>query len=254
MSATKLAWNGRDTKHLSPPRFEKFDNDPIVQQYCKRDKASEHLSLLEWGRNFIFGSKRNKQHKQTALVAVRFNSVYHNQYFFQDVTLNCPFRCLDDLLHPRHNQIPDSLKFFAAAQFKLWNRWSSDEALRKRLTLECNKDYYIDNVSHYVRSLRDLFTAWEQGLLSSELLSQSSLANSNISRLQGEQVAAFERIKSMVLERKRFYSNVGSILNITTDPSHITSTASPNWTKIFFIEGRPGTGKSHLVREVTKWA
>jgi len=68
----------------------------------RRDVQYEVLTLLEWYRLFVYESAQNKQHPAPVLVGVRFNSVYNEEFFFQDLLVHKAFQTLQDLLHPRH--------------------------------------------------------------------------------------------------------------------------------------------------------
>jgi len=195
MSTVKLAWTSRTTKKIVPCKLAKFGDDAVVQQYINREDTLKEMTLLEWARKFVLGSTRSSSHTQNALVAVRYNSVYHEEFFFQDMLFNCAFRSLDDLLHCHDAILPPDLRFFAASIQRNPGRWTNSETVKERLRLECNKDKYIDNVVAFVSSQYEVLKAWEQRFITTGEI--TPVVKHQSFPLLAEQIGVMEYFKTM---------------------------------------------------------
>ncbi|KAK3728298.1 hypothetical protein QZH41_001228 [Actinostola sp. cb2023] len=239
MSTVKLAWTSRTTKKLVPCKLAKFGDDAVVQQYINREDTLKEMTLLEWARKFVLGSTRSSSHTQNALVAVRYNSVYHEEFFFQDMLFNCAFRSLDDLLHCHDAILPPDLRFFAASIQRNPGRWTNAETVKERLRLECNKDKYIDNVIAFVSSQYEVLKAWEQRFITTGEI--TPIVKHQSFPLLAEQIGVMEYFKTMVRGRNSFYENVSCLLGMEHDPLGPFLPSDPRqlWTKSLLVHGKP---------------
>ena len=97
MQLSSMKLSRTSTKKMLPPAEEGIEDNAIVQQYCNRTADVADLSMLEWARMYVIGSATGKQHNGKALVAVRYNYIYNDKFFFQDLVMNFPFQNLNDL-------------------------------------------------------------------------------------------------------------------------------------------------------------
>ena len=109
------------------------------------------------------------------------------------------------------------------------------------LESEGHKSTYISTALSYLESLKDMLTAYSLHVLpplpdsSTTILSHDSSLS-----LQGKQHAAYQTFKLFLASRYQFYNS--------------TTPVDVNWKQFMLITGKPGTGKSYLVRACIEYA
>lgn len=240
MSDIKVAWSSTNTKKFVPPSRANLANNQIISNYMGRPNDETELNFISWARTHVMEHKDGCKHQKTAsLVAVRFNSIYHEEFFLQDLLVFYPFRIVQDLLHVHDETLPLEIRYFASSVEKCPQRWRDRDSIIERLQLECNKDVYIERVVLYIEHLMNMYNTWRFGRL------PANVENITVEfpALKGEQVVCERIFMKMVNERSEHYESNECFLD---------DSLLKGWQKFLLIEGKPGTGKTHLVSNLVR--
>ena len=207
----KVAWAGSRTKRFSPPTSHDVNNDKTVLKYWKRDKNFESLSMIEWLRQFDTSKQTPKLYKQgSTLVGTKVLSIFNSEYFFQYVLLHLPHRDFATLCHPNHDQLPEQLKWYAAAAYHFSALWKDEANLRTFLTSQGHREFYIDTIISYISSLHDMFQLFQMGLINIHQMSSDVNTNEPGFALDNYQLAVARHIEKAVELRQRYHHIDGS--------------------------------------------
>ncbi|EDO31603.1 predicted protein [Nematostella vectensis] len=159
----KPAWTNNPTKRYVPPRPSNVDESVLVTKYINRGQDIQDYSLLQWLRTHDTNKSVPTPYKrQTALVGVKYVSVFNPCFFFQYLLLNVPFKNISELRHPYHDTIPEQFKYYAAALALQPELWNDDVAIANLFRKQGNKEYYVDNVLSFLHSTRQMYHLWQQ--------------------------------------------------------------------------------------------
>ena len=140
--------------------------DKIANAYWKWSKTYEYLNLLAWLRVVDHTRKNAKEYSSgSILVGTKLLSIFNQQHFFQYTFLNLPHRNNAELQHPKHQMLPDTLKWYAQAVLHFPNLWNNHDNLRSHLHIFGHKKNFITTVIVYVQSLSDLLYMFRMSLI-----------------------------------------------------------------------------------------
>ena len=263
LTARKIAWSNLSRKKFVPPKYAKVHENAICSKYWQRPTSQDDLSMREWLRTMNTGKTPPVPYKNTkALVGVKYLSVFNSDYFFQYILLNHPHRSLDDLTYPTSQQLPDQLKFFAAAVHLEPETWMESQAVAAMFEREGHKETFVQTVVSYVRSLHDVFNLWKLQVLSSTQLAPPVRSSQERFPVVGQQLAVLAHIKDALSSRFDHYSSVdafdlgqeredqvplGGEENGATEHPPDPHSSTVDWTRLLLVKGKPGTGKTQVL-------
>ena len=170
-----------------------------------------------------------------------------------------PHRSLEELKHPSHETLPDDLKYFASCLVNISNLLEKKN-MQEMLQREGHKRYFIDNVVNYVANMKNVYQFWQIQILQNEdFLSFSSQSHQD--DLDPMQTAVLNTIKSFFRLRAKYYSfspflQQDSVIESDQQTEQCAKRLVGNndWTKIVFITGIAGTGKTKCLHSCIHYA
>ena len=194
--------------------------------------------------------------------------------------LNYPHRAKQELYHSEHNSLPDTIKFFSAAYTLMNDFWSNSENICCYLIEQGHKSWFVKTVLAHVASLADYFKLWQRQVLQSPHVATSSLPidESIDDPLQRRFMQVF---KLFLQKRDKYYEQVmenndeddddDSIEDVNEyqigaepdDDHHVEHHVETgkalrdedvDWRKVLLLTGKPGTGKTHCVKQAINQA
>ena len=91
-------------------------------------------------------------------------SVFNPVYFYQYLTMHHPHRRPCQVRHPEEASMPAAIQFSQAAAL-LTHHWSTSAAVSERFSREGHKDYFVNTLVSYVRSLYDILELWRRRVI-----------------------------------------------------------------------------------------
>ncbi len=274
LSSKKVAWNPHRVKKFAVPLPNTIHENTIVNKYCARPNNLQHMTLLQWLRE-VDTTKVNTpvNRKGMTFVAAKLVSVFRDEYFFQDIVLNVPFKSITDLLLPNFEEIPQPIKYFTCALQYRELMWTNEDEIRAHFEVEGNKSWFVANIIMHVRSLRNMHLLWTKHVLTFVELTRSLTTNHE---LDNKQKLVISLLQCMLQKRKRHYESINCALDyiedgseneeeiyenqqiLPTDDNEINDNVYDNlevdWQKYLLVVGRAGTGKSFTLTKAIETA
>ena len=268
MSAIKFSWSKSRTKHYIVPTSEFVTNDKTHHKYCVRPNQMEHLSFLQWLRAFNHQSATPKPYKSgNTLLSLNMFSPFNPEYFFQEVLMNKPHRSVNELKHPKFDDLPCNLQHFASAVHVMPDIWQNNQAIKERFERHGNKHYYVDTLMSYLSSLADTLLMWKRHVLSTAQLSDTTSELQSSVHLDHMQTSIVEHVFAKLIERDAHYNINTNYIYCTSDEDegeheeeqsyHYQGQAFTeplphyqrdiDWKKNCLVTGSHGTGKSQII-------
>lgn len=232
LSSIKTAWTSNSTKRFVPPGPLNAESNSIVMKYHSRTNE-QNVTLIDFLRTHDTTKTTAPLYKrQKCLVGIKYLSYFNYDFFFQFILMSLPHKSFQELKHPNHDMLPESLQYFASCLVYL-PQLMDEVAFREMLEKEGHKKYFIDNVLNYLTSLRTIYNLWKiQVLRNDDFFSMPTNPQSN--NLDPMQIAVVDTIKSFLHMRTAYYNH----------QCHPYDIANMEWTKVVSVAGKAGTGKT----------
>ena len=259
LSAKKIAWSQSRTKQFTA-NLQSQANLKSHERYCKRSNEETELSFLQWLR--LYDPKGKPYKSGTTLVGVKLRIPFKDDYYFQDILMNVPHRCVDELKHEKHDDLPHAIRHFAAAVTLRPELWANETAVREHFSLMENRDNYVDTLIAYVKSRLDFFNLWKCRVIGA----LPDLAITPVLNVEDDMSPGQIRVKTLVerflQQGEEHYDDIPEIHYESSDESmssdiecavderdaqSLPSTSGHDWRKFLLIRGKPGTGKTYAV-------
>ena len=114
---------------------------------------------------------------------------------------------MQTLCHPNHEQLPDNIKWYAAAAYHFPDVWTSDVQVKCILTTQGHREFYISTVISYIASLRDLYHLLQIKVTTNQQVQILEHSLPNDCPLDPYQMAVAKHIQEALSLRKQFYQN-----------------------------------------------
>jgi len=103
--------------------------------------------------------------------------------------LSCffPFTDINQLFHPRAEDIPEHLRYFAGVLHCNKTFWEDDDTIRHYLQSEGNKDGFVESVLSYFRSVRTSLSLFFEGRFDRCPLADGSVESWHIASMSSSQ-------------------------------------------------------------------
>ena len=211
LSSKKIAWTPRRSKRFSVPLPKYVEDNKILQAYWSRPKSLERLSLLQWLRQVDTSKTRPVLYKKgNTLVATRQTSVFHDEYFFQDMLLNIPHITAKEFDIPGVEQIPPVIRYFVGALHHRASVWRSEHNIKSLFDLEGHKSWYVANILTDVQSLKDLYNLHQKCVISFGHITSPCVADHP---LDPKQQLVLSLMKTLLNKRKNHYESIRCALD-----------------------------------------
>ena len=215
LTSKKISWTQSRTKKLTVPISDSVQPESH-KAYWKRPRDDNNLSFLKWLRLYHEKQKPPKKYRTgTTLVACKLRSPNSDEYFFPQLVLHLPHRKVVDLLHPRHEELPKSIAYFAAAWHHL-DLWKDPEKVGDYFSMQGNKAHYVDNMVAFVKSRIDLLRLWERkviGAFGNELIADEYAIDS----LSQRQKSVVNAVDNFLSQREDYYNDVPEVMQHDTE-------------------------------------
>ena len=268
LSNIKIAWSNSRTKSFVAPTPEKTKTNTTYQKYLKRPDEEAETTFLQWLREYNESQRKPKKYTSgTTLVGVQQFSVFNPVFFFQHLLMNHPHTSEEQIHHSEEQQLPASVKYFRKATELLPELWMSQDAINSYFAAESHKSHYINTISYYINSLHDIMRLWSIRVIPRDIVDIQTTSTETLFPLSPQQQAIFDTLVNAVRARQQdeIEENGGRALSTTlpnqfadtvttsTRPSTSNATVSethPSWRLYHIILGKPGTGKSQVLKRL----
>ena len=85
--------------------------------------------------------------------------------------MHYPHRSIEQLKHPRFDEMPENIRFYASAVHVMPETWTNDHIVREYIRREGNKEYFVDTVMANISALRDTLYLWQRQIIKTNQLS-----------------------------------------------------------------------------------
>ena len=92
-------------------------------------------------------------------------SRYTQEYFFQHTLMNVSFMDLNEIIHPKAEDISEYICHYASAIFVNDSFWNDSNKVIAELKMEGHRQDYIDSYMSYVETLRITYSLVIKGKL-----------------------------------------------------------------------------------------
>lgn len=270
LSSTKISWSSSRTKRYIVPSPETAMSNNTAEKYRNRKSEMNHYSFIDWLR-LVDHSKTKPQLYKTnnTLVGLKTVSFFNKYYFFQYVLMHHPHRCLSQLQHPDHDNIPDALQWYAAAIHHFPQFWRDDEKVTNFLHNRGNQSTYITTCIAYLHTLADTFFLWQTQIISCISLNTSLPNVVDQFNLHNEQRTVQNHVISALNKRSEYYSTFNDMNDSPSSDSdsediYLTEDSPPTmqcyplsgenidveWKKPVVVTGQAGSGKSYTIKSI----
>ena len=165
LTSMKIAWTNSRTKSVTAPTPDQSCLKSHLK-YLSRPPHNEEISFLKWLRLYDHEKSPPKPYKGgNTLVAVKHLSPFNPLYFYQLLVMNMPHHSVDELVDLHEDRLPQPIKYFVPAREKLPVILGSCNAILRYLSSESHKRSHVDTLLHYMKSLEDIYTMWQLGII-----------------------------------------------------------------------------------------
>jgi len=172
ISNFKSCYHSVLTKKLCVPRFCDAEENKHVLQYSDRPEAANHLTLLQFQRQYVTsGSEVHPYpHGKHASVGCKYVSIHNSEFMFQHTLMNISFRDVTELFPPHFLDVLEVLQSYAVAEYRNSALWHDDALLTDMLRRRGLKNHKITTYLSFVHALRDTYHLWCHANISSDNL------------------------------------------------------------------------------------
>jgi hypothetical protein len=90
------------------------------------------MTFIEWLRQYNSKPATPKAYKDgNTVVAVKMLSPFNDEHFFQQLLMHYPHRSIEQLKHPRFDEMPENIRFYASAVHVMPETWTNDHIVRE---------------------------------------------------------------------------------------------------------------------------
>lgn len=246
LATEPMVFHNFSTKEYNP-RFYGEPEDEELALYRRRASELESMSLLQWLRmHTVTGSLEDRTAKAQrrrgrglVCVGVRYKNYTDDRFFWQWLLMNKPHRLFQELCPPEANLVNERDRCFARALLSCPDAWGSDDWVQAFYAQEGNKSMYVQSMLARARALRTLVRGQIAGTvprdahrpvlepLSQDLsLKQQSFLELNLQDYELREAAA------------------------ALEASDIQACARVRPHQPRFLDGGPGSGKTHCILKV----
>ena len=254
LTSMKQAWSSSRTKWFVVPTPEEEEGHVVYRKYLRRPAADATLSFLEWLRVYNENPATPKRYKScTSLVALKTVSIFNHVFFYQHVLMHWPHTDSADLHHPRQASLPKGIRFFVQAQQLLPQILGSDDGVRNHLRPEGHKAHFIETVVYYLRALHDLYRLWCLHVIPSDISDALLDCTEDLYPLSAQQTAILHQILESCDDRDAHLAGALTDRHVPIAGNTRRRSADPRqspWAKFQVIVGKPGTGKSQVLKHL----
>ena len=208
------------------------------------------LTFKEWCRLHVQDKATLRPMRtKKSLVAVEMvmAPVMSDDFLGQWLVANIAHQCAEELLHPRHAEVPANYKYLAAAMHWCPNVWA--DVLIAKQTLE-----RLGHSSSFAAEIADVYQAdkiFVEHVLAGKCLLR---ADAQLPRIDSVNIADFTRQQRYIydyvtkqLKRRKFHRSDEEVDPEAWKDEFCVEKAS-------FLTGGPGTGKSTLAKAIARFA
>jgi AAA domain len=223
---------------------------PIMENRVEMLIPYKELSFLQWCRTHTRDKKSNtakRMEKKLVAVQVVLAPVQSDDFFGQWLTLHMPHQCVEELMHPRHKDIPENYKWVAAAGHWRPQVWRDGVAMRKLFELRGHKHDYAVELSEQILADLRFVDMMLQGALPGAYSCQLPCAETvRVEDLSVSQRLVYFRVAKQLAIRKKYrFDDCEDELAWVSDLDDEQAT---------FVHGGPGAGKSTVAIAIAKLA
>ena len=176
------------------------------EKYYRRLDRESGLSYLQWLR--LYDDKGKACKGGPTLVGLRTKSSFKDNYYYQDLVMNRPHKHTHQLKHPRHGELREPIRQFAAAATFRDKLWTDKQAVQEHFSARGHKAKYIETLVQYVQRRLDYLHLWQRRVLGGIAdLAISPLIDFE-DNLSPEQVRIGTLVNKFLEQRKEFYSDI----------------------------------------------
>jgi len=260
-SDIKAAYTKGLTKKFSVPRIEIVMRCTAVQKYMERPPGQKEDTFLHFLRTRKSDDDFSPYlNKQSVLVACRYVGYFHSQYPFQHSLMQFPFTDLNQLLHPRSEEIPEHLRYIASAVHCNPAFWEDDDCIKDFLIKEGNRDSFVSSVLSYFKSIRTSLSLYFEGRFNriplADGISDFALSIQDMSTSQRriyvtitDLLSAYEGTVDDVDVDLEDEDNVEGSRNVPHTLNNVVDPDDSNGRR-FLLSGEAGSGKSFVIKSI----
>ena len=273
LTSTKMSWSPSRRKKFSFPPIEHIDSNKQYVKYLHRHAKYNNLSFIQWLR--LFDDSKGTEYKSgCTLVGVKMVSPLKDLYFLQYLILNFPHRQLPDLYHRNLDQLPKQIRYFAGAYTLLHDFWSQPETIRTYFIQQGHKSWFVETLIAHISTLADFFHLFQRRVLTSVNIQQITAITPPVAIHDPLQNRFLQVVNMSLIQRDEHYNNNGlgeareendseedeyeEDINqpLPQQPTRQNQDRRPDvdWRKILLLTGKPGTGKTHCVKQAIRRA
>lgn len=254
LTSIKQAWSSACTKWFVVPMPEEDDGHTVYRKYPRRPAPDTGLSFLQWLRVYNENAATPKWYKTgTSLVALKTVSMFNHVFFYQHLIMHWPHTDSADLHHPRQAALPKAIRYFVQAQQLLTHIWGSDEGVRNHLQPEGHKQHFIKTVVYYLRALHNVYRLWSLRVIPSDISDALLDCTEDLYPLSAQQTRILHQMLDCCDNRDQHLAGAltdGHRPIAANTRGRSTDPRQSKWAKFQVIVGKPGTGKSQVLKRL----
>jgi hypothetical protein len=163
MSPIKFAWSSSGTKDYTVPQSCTVSENKDDKKYTSRPKQMENYSFLQAILQVDNKHNNPKPYKDgNTLVCIKFVSPFNNEHFFQQLLMKHPHRSIAQLKHPKFDEMPEQVRFFASVIHLMSEKYTNDVIICEHFCQEGNKDVFVETIMAHISALWDILYLWER--------------------------------------------------------------------------------------------
>ena len=112
-SSTPLSYCNKSRVKLVPPAIAYFDKHVISAKYIDRPADAESLTCLQYCRQYCVSKAVPTEPTTRNIVGVHYKYIFNPRFFWEYIIVNTPFRCVNKLKDPHHDELPIHLQSFS---------------------------------------------------------------------------------------------------------------------------------------------
>ena len=221
LSNLKVCWTDKMTLLFRAPFPNQTEGNKIYGMYLQRPVAEEDSPFLN-------GSDA------TGRLGTNRRPMTQTKYFYQYLTIHHPHRRPSQLRHAEQESMPSSIRFFSQVATLTADHWSSADSITAYFSRDGHKEYFVDTIVSYVKSLNDILHPWTICVVDGGVAYLTAMSIEHLYLLSPLQRSILSDIMGALTARRDAENDYHHSLSI-------------NWQKYGVLLGKPGTGKSQVL-------